>query len=357
MATITRKTLDRYSGSLKQLSKKLQESAAEVFARIDFTTIDAETIQAATVALETITDAALYDVEPIARTFYDGVRYEALRQNSGIIAPAAQNRQATKEATKGIIYKYQDGGAQTIREQLVARVDWIVRSGAAEVVQNMASKEPASLKRKVRFARVPSGNETCEFCDMLASRGPVYYSAKTAGRLADHYHPDCDCVIVPVWDSFPIPNKDGKYLRRSSKTRIEGYDPDAYYERYCDKQLSKDYQKPAAANGAEIVAKREGKANADSVKSSLLASWSDGTKAWEATPEVRSWIYEDFKQSQYSWMLDEDYEALLYGFTGTHEGEIEKRRAYETAMAFTQPVWAKDEAGKWYVAETKRLTG
>ena len=32
------------------------------------------------------------------------------------------------------------------------------------------------------FARIPTGFETCTFCLMLASRGAVYHSRKTAGE-------------------------------------------------------------------------------------------------------------------------------------------------------------------------------
>lgn len=65
----------------------------------------------------------------------------------------------------------------------------------------------------VRFARVPSGGETCPFCMMLASRGAVYYSEQTAGADG-HYHPNCRCRIVPSWGT----------------AEIEGYDPDLYYD-------------------------------------------------------------------------------------------------------------------------------
>ena len=47
----------------------------------------------------------------------------------------------------------------------------------------------------IRFARVPSGTETCTFCRMLASRGFVYWSRETAGEL-DHFHRGCDCRVV-----------------------------------------------------------------------------------------------------------------------------------------------------------------
>lgn len=68
----------------------------------------------------------------------------------------------------------------------------------------------------VRYARVPSGRETCSFCFMLCSRGFVYHSEATA-KGKHGMHPHCDCVVIPG-------------VR--GKTSIEGYDPDAMSERW-----------------------------------------------------------------------------------------------------------------------------
>lgn len=66
----------------------------------------------------------------------------------------------------------------------------------------------------VRYARVPMGTETCDWCIMLASRGFVYYTQESAEH-GMHLH--CDCIVVPGVDG---------------QTSIEGYDPDAYYDMY-----------------------------------------------------------------------------------------------------------------------------
>lgn len=62
----------------------------------------------------------------------------------------------------------------------------------------------------VRYARVPTGPDTCDFCLMLASRGFVYYSQSSAEE-GSHVH--CDCVTVCS----------------GGGTTIEGYDPDELY--------------------------------------------------------------------------------------------------------------------------------
>lgn|GEM_PF-3006524 len=79
------------------------------------------------------------------------------------------------------------------------------------IMQNAASD-----KSRPRFARVPVGADTCEFCVMLASRGFVYATKKSAGELGQ-YHSNCRCLIAPGWGDPP---------------RVEGYDPEKYFEQF-----------------------------------------------------------------------------------------------------------------------------
>lgn len=74
-------------------------------------------------------------------------------------------------------------------------------------------------RNDLRYARVPSGRETCGFCFMLSSRGFVYRSEQTAGS-SNAYHDNCDCVIVPGFEGLPW------------SEQVEGYDPDAMYDRW-----------------------------------------------------------------------------------------------------------------------------
>lgn len=105
----------------------------------------------------------------------------------------------------------------------MSRARWAI--GTAQAAGNLNTlldelvKQPArstmarsAQANDVRWARVPTGAETCAFCLMLASRGFVYGSAETAGQMRK-FHGHCDCVAV-AGDS------------------PEGYDPDALYEVY-----------------------------------------------------------------------------------------------------------------------------
>lgn len=83
---------------------------------------------------------------------------------------------------------------------------WVHAAKRDTIVANVA-RDPA----KPRFARVPMGPTTCEFCLVLAGRDFVYYTRQTAGEL-NRFHGHCDCEIVPGFSERGM--------------RIKGYEPE-----------------------------------------------------------------------------------------------------------------------------------
>lgn len=77
-------------------------------------------------------------------------------------------------------------------------------------LENMARN---CYKNGVRYARVPTGRETCAWCYMLSSRDFAYASDQSAAAAS---HDGCDCVIVPGVKGV---------------TKIDGYDPDGIKSR------------------------------------------------------------------------------------------------------------------------------
>ena len=85
--------------------------------------------------------------------------------------------------------------------------------------QEKVAEQLAQPKKLVRgWARVATGEETCAWCLMLISRGPVYQGADKAGLdledleamemiaagedvsgFMDQWHDGCDCKVVPVF--------------------------------------------------------------------------------------------------------------------------------------------------------------
>lgn len=91
----------------------------------------------------------------------------------------------------------------------------------------------------VRYARVPTNSNACDYCVMLASRGFVYRTAKDA-EAGSHAH--CKCLVCPG----------------GASTTIEGYDPDALYDQWKDSGFM-----PSAKGGSNkfVRADIRGKAN------------------------------------------------------------------------------------------------
>lgn len=101
-----------------------------------------------------------------------------------------------------------------------------VENGARTQITRSVGIDPLN----VRWARVATGRETCEFCLTMISRGPVYRSARQGGlnlddsearelfqqgfndieavkSLMKRWHPGCDCLAVPVFDKNDWPGR------------------------------------------------------------------------------------------------------------------------------------------------------
>lgn len=99
------------------------------------------------------------------------------------------------------------------------------RLAGQQVRRNARASMVDNCRREgVRWARVPTGKDTCAWCFMLASNGFVYKSAATADA---GWHRGCDCRIVPDFDGG---------------TTVEGYDPDGMAARWraCARTVGKD---------------------------------------------------------------------------------------------------------------------
>lgn len=87
----------------------------------------------------------------------------------------------------------------------------LISDAGRATTQHAAERDP----KKPRYARVPTGAETCAWCMLWASRGFVYKSEETAQFKRSHFK--CGCQIVPSWDKRP---------------RVRGYDSKRYERMY-----------------------------------------------------------------------------------------------------------------------------
>ncbi len=87
-----------------------------------------------------------------------------------------------------------------VAQLLMQRVGYEVKRSAGRTMHRNGDRDP----ERPKFARIPLGGDSCEFCRMLASRGFAYNSEWSAGKLdPDHYHDGCRCEVVCSWEKNP----------------------------------------------------------------------------------------------------------------------------------------------------------
>lgn len=101
----------------------------------------------------------------------------------------------------------------------------VENAGRQQVIHAVSNDPEAHIVKG--WARVATGRETCAWCLMLVSRGPVYESAESSGLDLDddtaqrmiaagedvsdnmqEWHTGCDCKVVPVFNVEQWPGKE-----------------------------------------------------------------------------------------------------------------------------------------------------
>ena len=281
MAQIPREYVDNFTKAINALSADVQAKLSDALSKVDLSDVAAARdaiIDIMELYLGPYTDMAAI----LAAEFYDGLREQAVGAKLGAYAESGREPVATEKAVRGIMQDVVDGKAvETVARKLLGRADYEIKRSAGECVYRNGKRDPL----KPKYARVPSGGETCRFCIMLASRGFVYHNEKAAGGNG-HYHANCDCRIVPGFDG---------------ETTVAGYDPNAYYEQY-RKMLE----------GHEL----------DSAKYATY----DGTHDFKTFEDVKQYVYGATSKAD----IEHRYSVLgnLYGFDSEQMRSTSMKNAF-----------------------------
>ena len=214
--TIPRQAVDFLTEEINGISADAQARVLNVLQGIQWTPENIAqcrdlVIQALASVMPTYTTMAAQ----ASADFYDAARELVVGEKMGAQAISGYDPRKTEGAVRGFVRFVLDGRVETFNDQVLQRIDYEMKRSAGESMFANGRRDP----RRPKFARVPTGAETCDFCLMLASRGFVYSSEATAGAVKlDHYHSGDDCRVVCQWD-------DGG---------VEGYDTQAIYDRWQD---------------------------------------------------------------------------------------------------------------------------
>ena len=187
--TIPRAAVDFLTEEINGISADAQARVLKVLQGIQWTPENIAqcrdlVIQALATVMPTYTTMAAQ----ASADFYDAARELVVGEKMGAQAISDFDMRKTEGAVRGFVRFVLDGRVETFNEQVLQRIDYEMKRSAGESMFANGRRDP----RRPKFARVPTGDETCDFCLMLASRGFVYTSEATAGAIKlDHYHAGC----------------------------------------------------------------------------------------------------------------------------------------------------------------------
>lgn len=179
--------------------------------------------------VEELRDEAIAAIDDSLNAFGDQASAIALDLFEEVVA--AYGIEPDTEIESVIPHEMVEGGVRYSARNLVEGMSGAFARDVADLSRYYVHRsafenmERNCERNDIRYARVPSGRETCGFCFMLSSRGFVYRSEETAGST-HAYHDHCDCVIVPGFKDLP------------ASEQIEGYDPEAMLDRWHECQAT-----------------------------------------------------------------------------------------------------------------------
>lgn len=228
---LPRSVIDNYTAGVNGISEQARSALADVLSQTDLTGDVAEVRATVSAAMQRICGASADAAAELSAVVYDGIRAMEIGQMTGTTPDAGYMSEATDGAVRAFAGDLVDGNYDAFAQKCADRIDYEVKVAANRSMVSMARHDSTRPK----FARVPGGAETCDFCLMLASRGFVYRNEATAS----HAHAKCDCRIMPGWPG----------------TSIEGYDPDEVADRWQDAIDDKAAER-AERNGTTVDEER-----------------------------------------------------------------------------------------------------
>ena len=187
--TIPRAAVDFLTEEINGISAEAQARVLKVLRGIKWTPENvAECRELVLQALAAVMPSYTTMAAQASADFYDAARELVVGEKMGAQAISDFDMRKTEGAVRGFVRFVLDGRVDTFNDQVLQRIDYEMKRSAGESMFANGRRDP----RRPKFARVPTGDETCDFCLMLASRGFVYSSEATAGAIKlDHYHAGC----------------------------------------------------------------------------------------------------------------------------------------------------------------------
>lgn len=214
MASPTYDDIMAYSRQVSGISQKARDAFLAAAQNVDYSDWAAAADQLRDII------AAIVDTYGLAAGELGAQWYEychSLKYGQGYEAMVSKpSSRSVRSSADAVIDKLFNGeiGTDAMVSSLAGTVLYQVQKQSRDaVLDNLDSEYKAAISagdygkaRGMGYARVPHGN-ACAFCIMLASRGFVYASERTATtskRSGGKYHEHCTCTAVPFSEASSI---------------------------------------------------------------------------------------------------------------------------------------------------------
>lgn len=230
MARVTQKQLQGVRKAIAKLDAGSMKVAEEIIRKVGLSDAD-RLYKALMEGLAPVCRTASIIASQLGASCYNTWRLAGLGESIETVTAPAYTDETFSAAVGAAVGKASKGGTvEQVMAILNSRIGYNSRASYSETLFANAKRDTV----KPRFARVPDGTETCDFCLMLASNG-FYYYGKMSGESV-HNHANCQCVYVCSWDKDP---------------RVEGFDKKEAYDRW-QASIKETAEARAEKNGTTV---------------------------------------------------------------------------------------------------------
>lgn len=210
--TIPRAYLDNYAAGIQSIDEYGRRALADALGRADL-----ENRKQVTAIMRVHTNTTSQAAATLASQFYRGMSILQTGEDVEVAPISGWDQTATDVATNAIISEAGGDPVKLLRG-LLNRESYETNRASKYGVWANGKRD----KRGTRYARVPSGKETCAWCLMTAGLGFWYMTEEAAS----HSHAHCDCIIVPgiAFTNVVIDGYDSDLLRdmwREARRKLE----------------------------------------------------------------------------------------------------------------------------------------
>lgn len=208
-----------FAFALQQLAQLARDELIPLLKQVDWE--DEGVLDSVKLLMRAVLEKYAGPAAELGTEWYDVCAEDAEQGDTRIAGQLPQNiGQTDMDNVLDSLFDRKDALDMEIEDALAGvMVNYVKKSARSAILGNLAEDQERYEQLGTRYSRrrygnvapgfcsVPTGDTTCAYCIMQASRGYALYSdfkQKFANDRSNMWHNDCDCVVVPYADAASI---------------------------------------------------------------------------------------------------------------------------------------------------------